>query len=342
MKQLFEQAQPSTQSDREADDPLIKTCPYVCEHGQPCGGLIEEGEYCKWHDSVQVLTDPAIKLHFQAHAKDMQNMYGYQLANADLHEIDLVNHGHRHGYALTHSDLYRANLRGAHLRNLDLSHSSLMKANLKGANMHGAKLHNTNMLGTIFDKANLDSVDWGEHVLQENLAHQSSDPTEKKHLFHEAEEVYRNLRIVHDNQGYGLLAGHFFRREMIMQRYQLPLFSLERLASKLLDVFSGYGEQPFKVVLLSVNAILIYAVLYALLGVRFEGTIISMSLNEGFMFNLNRFLECLYFSVVTFTTLGYGDVTPVGITRMVAASEAFMGAFILAIFVVMVVKKITR
>ena len=107
-------------------------------------------------------------------------------------------------------------------------------------------------------------------------------------------------------------------------------------------MFSGYGEQPFRVVVFSITAILLFAILYAILGVRFEGEIISMSLNEGFVYNLQRFLECLYFSVVTFTTLGYGDVTPAGITRVVAATEAFTGAFTLAIFVVMVVKKTSR
>jgi len=54
------------------------------------------------------------------------------------------------------------------------------------------------------------------------------------------------------------------------------------------------------------------------------------------------FLNILYFSVATFTTLGYGDMSPVGISRLIAASEAFLGAFILALFVVVFVKKMTR
>ncbi len=35
-------------------------------------------------------------------------------------------------------------------------------------------------------------------------------------------------------------------------------------------------------------------------------------------------LSCLYYSVVTFTTLGYGDFTPIGISRAIAAIEAFI------------------
>ena len=35
--------------------------------------------------------------------------------------------------------------------------------------------------------------------------------------------------------------------------------------------------------------------------------------------------HCLYFSVVTITTLGYGDITPLGYSRLLAASEALFG-----------------
>jgi hypothetical protein len=55
--------------------------------------------------------------------------------------------------------------------------------------------------------------------------------------------------------------------------------------------------------------------------------------------NLEQFL---YYSMVTLTTLGYGDFTPVGISRAIAAIEAFTGSFTIALFVVVFVKKMTR
>ena len=58
--------------------------------------------------------------------------------------------------------------------------------------------------------------------------------------------------------------------------------------------------------------------------------------------NLNSFLTSLYFSVVTFTTLGYGDITPIGPSRLIAALEAFTGSFTIALFVVVFVKRMTR
>ncbi len=38
-----------------------------------------------------------------------------------------------------------------------------------------------------------------------------------------------------------------------------------------------------------------------------------------------HFLDALYFSVVTFTSLGYGDVIPVGASRLVACAEVILG-----------------
>jgi voltage-gated potassium channel Kch len=43
--------------------------------------------------------------------------------------------------------------------------------------------------------------------------------------------------------------------------------------------------------------------------------------------------DCLYFSVVTFTTLGYGDFIPPPELRLVAAAEAFAGYLSLALVI---------
>lgn len=45
----------------------------------------------------------------------------------------------------------------------------------------------------------------------------------------------------------------------------------------------------------------------------------------------HHFGNCLYYSVVTFTTLGYGDSYPRGIGRILAALEPFVGFAVLGI-----------
>lgn len=46
-----------------------------------------------------------------------------------------------------------------------------------------------------------------------------------------------------------------------------------------------------------------------------------------------RFLNALYYSVITATNTGYGDVLPHGISRLFAALEAVVGLFVFAVFI---------
>lgn len=48
---------------------------------------------------------------------------------------------------------------------------------------------------------------------------------------------------------------------------------------------------------------------------------------------LHKFLESLYFSVITATTTGFGDIVPLGYSRIFAAIEAVNGFFLFAAFV---------
>ncbi|PSQ20149.1 potassium transporter Kef, partial [Halobacteriales archaeon QS_8_65_32] len=51
----------------------------------------------------------------------------------------------------------------------------------------------------------------------------------------------------------------------------------------------------------------------------------------------------LYFSVVTFTTLGYGDSSPTGgLARLLASAEAVSDAFFAALFVFTLGRRVTR
>lgn len=48
---------------------------------------------------------------------------------------------------------------------------------------------------------------------------------------------------------------------------------------------------------------------------------------------VQRFLDALYFSVITGATVGYGDILPLGISRFFAALEGIVSFVLLAVFV---------
>jgi len=56
-----------------------------------------------------------------------------------------------------------------------------------------------------------------------------------------------------------------------------------------------------------------------------------------------KFLETLYFSIVTFTTLGFGDLAPKpGFFQLFASFEALLGAIFMAMFIFVFARKMIR
>ena len=285
---------------------------------------------------------PNIRTQLEARARKGEPMDGFSLPRQDLREINLVNQTRNQGFQLTNSDLYRTNFEHAHLYKLDLSGSSLMKANFSRANLHYVNLENCNLLGVILKGAKIEHVNWGEQVNQEKQAKLAKSRANQIDLYQQAEEIYRNLRQTAEHQGLFESAGHFFQKEMVMRRRQLPKYSFKRQFSRLVDLFCGYGERPLRVILFSLAIIFVFATLYFFSGLSFSGDSLAFDPEASLWANVKIFFSALYFSVVTFTTLGYGDLAPIGVARALAAFEAFIGSFTLALFVVVFVKKMTR
>jgi len=115
------------------------------------------------------------------------------------------------------------------------------------------------------------------------------------------------------------------------------------------NIIYGYGERPWNVIKTAVAIILIFALSFSFIGlgnpeiIELKGTAIHQNsgntidlISKGLLKNnvIRNFPDSLYFSTITFTTLGYGDFRPLeGWGRILAGSEAFIGAFMMALFV---------
>lgn len=320
-------------------------CSYESDDGQKCKENNMGTGYCFWHDPTIDKTGMALSERLENFAASGGLLQGLQLKRVNLANVNLVRPGHPHGYDMRGSDLYRANLKGAHLFNLNLSGASLMKANLNDANLHCTNLHNSNLLGTKLHGARLDNVKIGDYVQQEDIAvklDKENNREEAADHYEQSEEIYRNLRKAAEADGLLVLAGHCAHKELTMRRKQFPKFSKSRIVSKFVDLFCGYGERPVNVISFSLALIFVCAILFFLFGVQSGNGVIQFSMDKTFQQNLSDFFSTIYFSVVTFTTLGYGDIQPIGLSRLIATVEAFVGSFALALYVVVFVKKTTR
>jgi len=303
--------------------------------------MINSIEDTKWVDGTNK-NKSNVKELLEQRVKTFKPVKNFNLSQANLENINLVNSGHHEGYKLNNCDFYKVNLSHAHCFKVDFSGSSLMKANFEGANLHFANFQNCNLLGTNFEHARLENVIWDKNILQEKKAKITQNFEEKLDLYQQSEEIYRNLRRTCESDGLFETAGWFFQKEMKMRRKQMPLFSFKRFISKIVDFSCGYGERPLRIVILSAMVILLFTGIFFMTGLNYSGEIIQISFNASFEENIVALLNALYFSVVTFTTLGYGDILPIGISKLFAGIEALLGGFILALFVVVFVKKMTR
>ena len=321
-------------------------CAFVRSDGSHCSGRpAEEPDraLCFWHDpEVSKETDDVRKL-LEAWADTGESMEGFILRYARLEGLHLSN---RRSRDMRGAILFRANLQGSSLFNLDLREADLSKANLAGANLNESQMSSVNLLGANFDGTRLERVDWGGPCTNETAARtalREGRHDEASSCFEEAEEVYRILRRAYDGAGRFEQAGAFFRREMTMRRMLLPRFSGARFWSKLVDLFCAYGESPPRVILSATLLNVVIAFLFFFAGVNGPDGALCVDLSQGFWVNCEMYLNCLYYTVVTFTTLGYGEITPATLfTRHLASTHAFAGAFMMAMFVTVFGKKMTR
>lgn len=166
------------------------------------------------------------------------------------------------------------------------------------------------------------------------------------------EGFWRFVKQSAQEAGYYQLAGECFYSERCARlRYKvlgpgasdtlprskkiLRMISSLRLLPELLfgKLLFGYGERPVRVLVASVIIIFACAFIY---------TMPDMLASRG-QAPVPSFMNGLYFSTITFTTLGYGDLYPAdNHCRIVAMSEAISGGFLMALFVVCLAKRFSR
>ena len=171
--------------------------------------------------------------------------------------------------------------------------------------------------------------------------------------------IYRRLKQSYQKYGDYKTAGEFYFQEMECKRKQLSFFQ-RYFQNIVYRGFCGYGEKPYNVILVSFFTIIIFALFYLFYGVEFIGSEFlqiypayinyDLSLNyfgcQWLSTNINLvfrdFLFCIYTSIITFTTLGYGDVHPVGMSRLFASIESGIGIFMTALFIFVFTRKMLR
>ncbi len=256
---------------------------------------------------------------------------------------------------LSYSNLEGANFAFANLENAYLSQCNLNGARFTGARLFNTKFRDNNFAGVIgLDKERFKGLRWGWLPIHRML---EAYPDQCSVMYRSLASHFSSLGLF-DDASWATYRAFVMRHRGLTQRLSktklwadqlvLAMMNDNVLANKLMQSFPGisgrkrsfrliaarvvtvfewikslllgmvvgYGEKPLRVLGNALFTILLYAMVYKYFG----------AIND------RSFESCLYFSAITFTTVGYGDFAPHGIFRLIAASEALTGIVLSGLF----------
>lgn len=154
-------------------------------------------------------------------------------------------------------------------------------------------------------------------------------------------EVYSQMCELFESNKQMALSGEYFY--LYKKTESIHLKDFEKLKSTLGHLTCGYGERPLFSLMSSLVLILICGTLYMFFGVSMNNEIIVFHPTLSQLFPpLDQVILWYHFSLVTFSTVGYGNVVPVGGSLIVSAFEMVLGIIMVGIWVSTLVRKMVR
>lgn len=221
------------------------------------------------------------------------NLGDSDLRRASLHETRLVN-AYLKEAVLEGADLAYANLSGANLSSARMKGASLRRSNCSGVDLtytdlRSADLRRVNLQSSDLENANLKKT---------NLAFASFENTNLSGIkFGSRRRSYFGIHLD------GCHGSERFRRYVLHQSFVHEM-AVSNFANRLLvglwNVLADCGRTPWTWIIWAVVFVWFYAIVFWGMGCDAFST-------DHLEFSLETML---YYSTVTFTTLGFGDITP--------------------------------
>ena len=323
------------------------------------GGETLEGRHLQGSDFSETdLRDANIS---EANLSDV-NFSDADLSGADLSEANIKNADFSEAN-LHDANLRDADARGATFERANLENAAMTRTNLRNANIRDARLFEVSFSDTWINEA----TELGELCVYEKEADTGIDRdhrTVERH--HAAAWSYRALEnLCRENALPGLTRHYFVREKEARRKHAWETKNYRHaLKAEASRWVMEHGSNPWRIVGVSAFVIVLFGLLYPVTGGLVDSvtgpsgaqtasdapspTIITYW-PEGelpefnvLLYDLPRiFGTSLYFSVVTFATLGYGDIYVTGLARGLATIETILGSVLIALLVFVLSRSVT-
>lgn len=214
---------------------------------------------------------------------------------------------------IPHLSFENCSVRNMQIANSDVS-SWLFATSTVSGKIIDSKLLSFRIFGGNFNPTFVNSQIDEWEVIHEGVQHQ-----------HDFEKTYRALSKAADDSANRTLAADYKIRELDFIRARKK--GLEWFWMTLNKIYWGYGQKPFRLIKFSLAVIFALGLIYSFFPGSFTNNDAASKCYLVSLFN------ACYFSIVTFTTLGYGDLSPTGAIRILAAVEGLFGAITLGFLV---------
>ncbi|MFT7559720.1 MAG: hypothetical protein ACI93R_001635 [Flavobacteriales bacterium] len=233
------------------------------------------------------------------------NLKGACLAGAKLVRANFVNSD------LTDLDMSKANLVDANLNDCKLCGTNLQWAQLSGANLRSSSLVLADICGADLRSANLENC-------------------KVDGIKYNRKTQFRGIRVA------GCYGSARFKRFAEDHDYIEEFSEAHPLAYFVWLTLTDCGRSLMRVVLWSLVQSVSFGIMYFSLGPH----AFSISNPNGLKWDL---FSAIYFSVVTFTTLGFGDITPnTQLAAAIVIVEVVIGYVMLGILISILANKVAR
>ena len=316
-----------------------------------------DGERCFWH-AVGKKTTEALDAHRPG---PDERLDGADLRGADLTGTSWLCERSLVGADFTGAALREADFSGADLRRATFDRVDARRARFDGADLEGATFANADLRDASLDRARLYRTeftdirlnrgsDFGDRVVYEDMVADATDREERIATLEAASWTYRELRRLFEQDALPrrsracYLGEKSTRRRAAWARGEY-LHALKLEGSRWV---MRYGTSPTRVVTSSTVLMVFCAILYPLTGgLRTASGTYALeqpvqdiaTATPGQLAQI--FYNGLYFSVVTFATLGYGDMQPIEpVARAIAGVESLLGSVLMALLVFVLTRRV--
>jgi hypothetical protein len=220
----------------------------------------------------------------------------------------------------SYAEFYGANLTEANFKGTDkklLYMADLQKCNLENAKIQGfylesVKLNAASLKGTIFKDMEFQNVEWGDFSeLNINVSNAA---------------YFKNY---YRDKGLFDLSDQFYIKQIQCFLGQKSISSYKKFLYKLWWYSSKFGTSFLNWIIVSLGISTIFGMIFSIFPSLF---------NE-----FNTPFSPFYFSIVTFTTLGFGDIKPITLGgEILVAIEVFIGYIMLGGLITIFASKFIR